>query len=208
MSSPELQPEKGWITSRPARLAAPPPPQRGPLFRAMSRASDLFGRNEVPDVLTVLHINARLFWAWLFFASRLMPYGRLPAALREKIILRTAWNCRSRYEWGQHVDIALRCGVSDAEILNIAAGPAAFADDSDRTVMQACDELFREKCISDATWQVLARQHDEKALIEIMILEGHYEMLAGFLNTAGIALEAPTEAILQAFYRRTAAPQS
>lgn len=195
-----LQPDAGWIRPAP-RLCAPPPARRGPLFRALSHFSALFGRADIPDVITVLHQHPRLFWPWLLFASRLMPYGRLPAALREKLILRTAWNCRSRYEWGQHVEIALKAGVSDAEIVAVAQGPAACSG-SDRLALQACDELCRDKQVSDATWQALANVFSEKELIELLLLVGHYEMIAGFLNSAGLALEPVIEAELQAFYRR------
>jgi alkylhydroperoxidase family enzyme len=160
------------------------------------------GRQQVPDVFSVMHINSRLFWAWLFFASRLMPRGRLPARDREKIILRTAWNCRSRYEWGQHVDIALRVGVSDEDIVRVSRGPAAFDDLRERALIQACDELFSRQIIFADTWQQLAKHYDEKKLIEILILIGHYQMIAGFLNSAGIALEAQTESKIEDFHRR------
>jgi len=198
----KLQPEKGWAGASRVRLPAPPPAARGLLFRGMSLFSGLLGRQDMPDVLTVLNINPRLFWAWLFFASRLMPYGKLSASERERIILRTGWNCRSRYEWGQHVDIALMEGVSDDDIVRVAEGPQAWTDPYDRALMLACDEVFREQCIAEATWQILAQKYSEKLLIEIVILIGHYQMIAGFLNSSGIRLEPAIEAKLQDFHRR------
>lgn len=198
----ELVPEQGWIKLGRVRLSPPLPAERGLLFRGLSGFSRLFGRADMPDVLTVLHLNPRLFWAWLFFASRLMPYGRLPAAEREKIILRTGWNCRSRYEWGQHVDIALTAGVGDEDIRRVAEGPSAWSDPRERALMLACDEVYRDKCIAEATWQILAAHYSEKLLIEIVMLIGHYEMIAGFLNSSGIALEPAIEEKLQAFHRR------
>lgn len=201
----ELRPETGWAVAAPPRLLAPPPARRGLLFRSMSLVARAFGRSQVPDIFSVFHINARLFWAWLFFASRLMPGGRLPAREREMIILRTGWLCRSRYEWGQHVDIGLRVGLSDAQILAAARGPGAAADENERALLLACDELVRDKRVSDATWALLSRRYSEKLLIEILILVGHYEMVAGFLNSAGLVLEPPIERKLQAFNRRIAA---
>lgn len=197
-----LAPAEGWRGPVRARLPAPPPAARGLLFRQVSRLARMFGRSDVPDVITVLHLNPRLFWAWLFFASRLMPFGELPAPLREKLILRTAWNCRSRYEWGQHVDIALAAGVSDAEIVALAAGPAAVAAPLERVLLQACDELCRDQCVDEATWATLAAHYSEARLVEVLLLVGHYVMIAGFLNSAGLALEPPVEATLQAFHAR------
>ena len=204
MSAGELAPEGGWIAWPAPRLVAPPPAARGLLFRALSGLARRFGRAQVPDIFSVLHINARLFWAWLYFAARLMPWGRLPAAERELVILRVGWNCRCRYEWGQHVEIALRAGVSDDDIARVARGPQAFTGRA-QLLLQASDELCRERCVADGTWQALRAHYDERRLIEIVILAGHYVMIAGFLNSAGIALEPPIEAQLQDFNRRIAA---
>ncbi len=199
-----LQPEGGWATAARVRIPPPPPAKRGLLFRAMSHGSALLGRPELPNIFPVLHIHPGLFWTWLLFASRLMPLGKLDARAREMLILRTGWNCRSRYEWGQHVEVGLRVGVTDEEILRVARGPQAWPDAHDRALMQACDELCANSVISDATWAVLAERYDERLRIEVTMLVGHYQMLAGFLNSAGIELEAPLEEKLRALHRRLA----
>lgn len=198
----ELEPADGWAGAGRLRLPPPPPAQRGVLFRAMSGLSGLFGRSEVPDVITVLNLNPRLFWAWLFFASRLMPYGRLPATEREKIILRTGWNCRSRYEWGQHVEIGLSVGLSDEDVRRVSEGPGAWSDPHERALMLACDEMCRDHAVSEATWEVLARRYSKALLVEVLVLIGHYQMIAGFLNSAGLTLEPAIEEKLQSFHAR------
>lgn len=164
--------------------------------------SGWMGRPQVPDLFLVLSIHRGLFLPWLRFASRLMPFGHLPAPMREMLILRTGWNCRCRYEWGQHVDLALAAGVGDEDILRVAGGPSTFSDPIHRSLMLACDELCANQVIGDAVWADLSRHWDEPELIEIAMLVGHYRMLAGFINTAGLVLEAPTEACLQAFHQR------
>ena len=173
------------------------------MFRSVSKVSGLMGRSQLPALFPVFNINSRLFWGWLFFASRLMPYGKLPASTREKLILRTAWNCRSRYEWGQHVEIALKNGVTDQEILQLAKQPGLMAG-MDATLMKACDELCQNKLIAEDTWQTLSQSFSQSALIEIMILVGHYEMVAGFLINAGLQLEDSIEAELAALHQRLA----
>lgn len=205
MAGDPLSPAGGWNTPAPARLRAPPVAERGPVFRLLSLGARWFGRADVPDVIAMLHINRGLLWRWLWFAARLMPFGRLPAAAREKIILRVAWNTRSRYEWGQHVQIALASGVDDAAILRVTRGPDAAIDDTERLLLRACDEWFADKCLSDVTWVELAARYDAPLRLEMMLLIGHYEMIAGVLNTAGLVLEPPIEAELQAFHRRIAA---
>ncbi|HEY0914964.1 MAG TPA: carboxymuconolactone decarboxylase family protein [Solimonas sp.] len=202
MSITELQPEGGWVGFAEPRLVPPPPSQRGLLFRAVSGGARMFGRKQLPDLFPVFHINRRLFWPWLFFASRLMPGGRLKAQEREKIILRTGWNCRCRYEWGQHLEIGLGVGLSDADVLRVSQGPAQAQDERERALLQACDDMAREQAISTATWTALAAHYREPLLIEITILIGHYQMVAGFLNSSGIALEPAIEQVLQDFHRR------
>lgn len=197
-----LQPPGGWAEPSQARLTPRPPAQRGLLFRSVGRLSRLFGRPELPQVFPLLHHNPRLFWGWLFFASRLMPWGKLPAPARELMILRIAWLCRCRYEWGQHVEIAERVGVRDADLVAVTRGPEAFEDPALRTLMQACDDLYHRDCLSDQTWDALKKQHSDSLMLEIMMLAGHYRMLAGVLLSAGLALEPRIEENLQRFQAR------
>ena len=134
-----LQPAAGWAAPQDTRLPPPPPRERGLLFRTLALASRWFGRPELPHIFPVLNINRRIFPAWLFFASRMMPFGKLPATVREKLILRVAWNCRSRYEWGQHAEIALRVGVTDKEIAAIARDQDAGDTEGDKVLARACE---------------------------------------------------------------------
>src|SRR5690554_885812 len=113
----KIQPSNGWAVATGLRLPIPPNKERGVFFRSISGISRFFGRPELPNIFPVINTNRRLFWAWLFFASRLMPFGRLPARTRELVILRVAFNCRSRYEFAQHLEIAQRLGVNDQDIL-------------------------------------------------------------------------------------------
>lgn len=198
-----LQPADGWAAPETLRLPPPPPSERGMAFRSMSLVSRWFGRPELPHIFPVLNINRRLFRGWLFFASRLMPFGKLPATVREKLILRVAWNCRSRYEWGQHVDMALSVGVRDEDIMALARDDNAGVDEHDRLLMRVCDQQCRDKLICTEDWQALAARYTPAALIEIVMLVGHYEMVAGLLINAGIELEDSIESRLQDFYQRT-----
>ncbi|MDP9141131.1 MAG: carboxymuconolactone decarboxylase family protein, partial [Pseudomonadota bacterium] len=89
-----------------------------------------------------------------------------------------------------------------AEIVAVTKGASAFSDLYDSALMQACDELLSDKVIADATWRTLSDRYDDKLLLEIVMLIGHYEMVAGYLNTAGLVLESSIEAKLQAFNQR------
>jgi alkylhydroperoxidase family enzyme len=157
------------------------------------------GMAQVPDVFLLLMRNKKLFRPWLRFAARLMPYGTLDRKDSELVILRVGWNCRSRYEWGQHVIIGQREGLTPADIARVAQGPDAPGwGPRQAALLQAADDLHRDRAISRDTWQRLAAHYSDAQLIEVGMLVGHYEMLAGVLNSVGLALEPPAEERLAA----------
>ncbi len=135
-----------------------------------------------------------LFRRWLPFGGKLMA-GKLPARDRELLILRTGWNCRSDYEWAQHVRIAQAVGVTDDEIERIRAGADLDGwSEHDALLMRAADELHVDACLSDATWASLAERYDEPQMIELPMLVGHYHLVAFTLNSLGVQVEAEVTA--------------
>jgi 4-carboxymuconolactone decarboxylase len=131
-----------------------------------------------------------LFRKWLPFGGKLLAGGKLSARDREIVILRAAFRCGARYEWGQHVAIAGAAGLTTDEILAVAAGPAAPGwSEDDATLLRAVDELHDDHGISDATWAKLAGRCTTEQLIEIPMLAGAYAMLAGVLNSLGVQPE-------------------
>src|SRR5690606_38199303 len=79
----------------------------------------------------------------------------------------------------QHVRIARRAGLTDEEIERVKQGPdAAGWSADDALLLRAADELHRDACLSDATWEALAHRYDERRMIEVPMLVGHYHMVA------------------------------
>ncbi|MGH8528873.1 MAG: carboxymuconolactone decarboxylase family protein [Nevskiales bacterium] len=211
----QLAPHGGWHAAGKPRIAPLTTAQLSWPVRALLWAAGKWGRKrtgtaQVPDVFLLLMQHPRLFWPWLRFASRLMPYGTLDRRDAELVILRVGWNCRCRYEWGQHVAIGLRAGLSAAEVARVAQradAPGWTALQS--ALLQATDEIHHERVIAEATWPRLAQHLKPRQLIEVGMLVGHYEMLAGVLNSVGLALEPQTEALLaSAPIHRNSLPQA
>ncbi|MCW6007882.1 carboxymuconolactone decarboxylase family protein [Micromonospora sp. CPCC 205371] len=141
----------------------------------------------VPNVFATLGRHRRLFRAWLRFAARLMPYGTLARVDAELVILRVAVVCGSDYEWHQHVRLGRRAGLTDEQIERAGAGPDAPGwTDHQRALLRAVDEFTVDRTIGAATWAALSAAYDEAQLIELCLLIGHYEMLAGTLNALGV----------------------
>jgi len=141
------------------------------IFRTLARAPKAFKR----------------FMAWggyiLSDANSLSPRDR------ELVILRAGFNWKSGYEWAQHVRIGLDCGLTEAEIERIKAGPeAADWGDADRALMSATDELTSDAFISNATWQALSA-FSEKQRMDLVMTVAQYTQVSMMLNTFGVQLD-------------------
>jgi alkylhydroperoxidase family enzyme len=145
------------------------------------------------NIFLTLANHPGLFRRWLPFGGKLLMGGKLPVRERELVVLRTARRCGSDYEWGQHVSMGRDAGLSDDEIRAVRQLDADLSagswSDAERAALQATDELVADHRIADATWQALSADHDTEQLIELCMLAGHYAMLAGVLNSAGVERE-------------------
>jgi alkylhydroperoxidase family enzyme len=135
-----------------------------------------------------------LFTAWLRLGGYLLTSGRLSGRDRELLILRTAVNCGSSYEWGQHVRISLAGGIDREAIDRVLEGPDAEGwSEHESALLRAADELREQSRISDQTWETLAKTYDTEDLIEATMVVGHYVMVAGALNSFGVELDEGLE---------------
>jgi 4-carboxymuconolactone decarboxylase len=141
------------------------------------------------NIFTTLVRHPGLFRKWLPFGGKLLA-GRLPARDRELLILRTGCRCQAEYEWAQHIPIAVRAGVTATEVDAVTRGPDdPVWDPFDAALLRAADELHSTSRITDDTWAILAARYDERQLIEVPMVVGHYHMVAFVLNSLGVPLE-------------------
>jgi alkylhydroperoxidase family enzyme len=153
-----------------------------------------FGKLEASNLWLMLMHNFRLMRGFLLFAPKLMPYGELDRRDTELVILRVAWNCRARYEWGQHVDIGIRAGLSVEEVVRVSLGSDVPGWERGQiALLRAVDEFHHERMVADTTWAMLREFYDQRLLLELLFLIGFYEGLAGVLNSTGLALNAAPE---------------
>jgi 4-carboxymuconolactone decarboxylase len=148
------------------------------------------------NIFTTLARHKELFRIWLPFGGWLLGAGVLPARERELLILRTGYNCGSPYEWGQHVRISERVGVDRETIMRVAEGPDASGwSHADAALLRAADELHESAKISQHTWAALGERYDERGLIEIAVLVGHYHLVAFALNSLEVELDEGLEGL-------------
>lgn len=162
----------------------------GPVNAAIARIAGRATGTGPPNIFLTLGRHPRLFRAWIRFAGRLMPRGRLPRTETELVILRVAHNCGSEYERRAHVRIGRRVGLSEEQIARVADGPEAPGwSPREAALLRATDDFHTEREVTDASWAELSRHYDERDLIEICMLISHYEMLAMVLGSLRIQPE-------------------
>jgi 4-carboxymuconolactone decarboxylase len=134
---------------------------------------------EIPDVTATMLRHPALNEAQTNMGIMLAGHGKLSPRERELAILRQAWITGAPYEWGEHVDIAKRFGITGEEIERIVAGSSAQGwSRHEGAIIKGVEELFTRFQISDATWAVLAETWSEQQLLEFPILVGVYAATA------------------------------
>lgn len=144
----------------------------------------------VLNIFKTLAHHPKLLKRWLPFANHILFKSSLAPREREIVILRVGWLCRAEYEWGQHVEIAKRAGLNNADIARIAEGPDAPGwTPLDAALLRAVGELRADARITDATWAKLSARYDTRQLMDLVFTVGNYTLVAMALNTFGVTLE-------------------
>jgi alkylhydroperoxidase family enzyme len=142
---------------------------------------------EPARTMAILARQPDLLSPFLGWAAALALQGVLPHRAHELLALRAASNCRSEFEWVEHVEYARAAELTDEEIERIGR-PIDDADwpEPERALLQAVDELTAGFDVTDGTWSLLARHYDAAALVEILFVVGQYTMLSMVANAAGL----------------------
>ena len=141
------------------------------------------------NLFRVLMHHPDLTRRWTVFAGHVLQKQTLPPRDRELLILRIGWLNQAEYEWAQHVEIAKRSGISEAEIEHVKQGPAAGWGTEEAALLQAADDLFENSVVSDATWTALAARYSTQQLMDIVFTVGQYNLVSWALNSFGVPLD-------------------
>lgn len=156
----------------------------GPVIWAFSRVAGRATGTAPPAIFTTLGRGRGLFWGWLHFAGKLMPGGKLPRRETEMVILRVAALRGCEYEFTHHVRLGKRAGVTAADVERIKRGSDVEGwSGHEQLLMRTTEELIGTKDLSNASWSALRLAYDERTVLELLLLIGHYDMLATTLMT-------------------------
>lgn len=146
------------------------------------------GADAVPEYMRVMMKHPEVFARQMEMGTALYN-GRIPPRERELAILRVGWLTQSPYEWGEHVNIAQRVGLSLEEVRRVRDGSSASGWGAhDAAVLRGVEELLADYALSDSTWEVLAHSWDEAQLIEFPMMIGQYIATAFVQNSLRIPL--------------------
>jgi 4-carboxymuconolactone decarboxylase len=110
-------------------------------------------------------------------------HSTIPAALNEMAILITGRFWSAQFEFWAHRRLARTAGLADAVIDAIAEGrrPSPMSDD-ERIVYDFCTELFRDKAVSDRTFEAAVDRFGEQGIIDLIAATGYYSIVSMVLN--------------------------
>lgn len=128
--------------------------------------------------------------------------GALSPRLTEIAILLTARHWTQQFIWNAHVALAAKAGVSSELVAAIADGRrgAGMAED-DASVHDFCDELLRNKSVSDSTYGSAVSRLGEQAVIEMIAAVGHWSLNAMVMNAVRTPLPPDAASRLPPFPR-------
>jgi len=109
----------------------------------------------------------------------------IPEALKETVIITTAREIKSQYEFAAHARLARQAGVTDATIKAIADGSApAGLSGEEEMVVRFTQQLLRDHKIIDATFNAVKDRFGMEGALNMTVLIGHYllvgQVLAAF----------------------------
>ena len=191
------------VRGKPPRLTALPPEERTArqqlLLDEMSMVvvDGVRKPREDKPALEIMIRHAELYQAHMEVAKKYLSDCEMDIRDRELVILRVGWLSQAPMEWGSHVKIAKRNGVTAEEIARVIEGSSAGGwSRRDRALLRAAEELHFDSMISDATWADLQAVYNDKKLIELVILVGQYKTVAYYQNSLRLPLPEANPGLL------------
>ena len=144
------------------------------------------------------------FNAWLRspeLADRLQKVGEyvrfnssLDRRVNEMAIIMTAQAWGSQYEWYAHAPLAIKAGLDPAIVAAIGAGkkPDNMKDD-EAIVWEFTIQLRRDHNVDDATYAKALEKLGENGIMDLVAVNGYYDVVSMTLNVAHVKPPADAE---------------
>ncbi len=150
-------------------------------------------RGSVLHLYQMLMHSPPLAEGWLGFMTQVRQKLALSGALRELVIMRIAHLNGAPYEADQHAPIALKEGLSPAQLDALAdwrAAPARYTPQQ-RDVLALCDAMTRDVHVDAAVVEAVHGHLGERQLVELVATIASYNMVSRFLEALQIHSDDP-----------------
>jgi len=144
------------------------------------------------------------FNTWLrspVLADRLQKVGEyvrfntsLDKRINEMAILMTAQAWGATYEWYAHAPLAIKAGLDPAVVKAIGTGrkPDNMKDD-EAIVWEFTTQLRRDHSVDDAIYAKALEKFGEQGIIDLIAVNGYYDVVSMTLNVAHVRPPAEAE---------------
>ena len=145
------------------------------------------------------------FQAWLrspVLADRLQKVGEyvrfqtsIPKGLNEFAILIAGRYWNSAFEWSYHYPLAIKGGIAPTVLADLSKGgvPTGMSED-EALVYDFSTELRRDKDVTDATYAKALERFGERGVVDLITVNGYYDLVCMTLNVAQVRVRADSPA--------------
>ncbi|MBK9360028.1 MAG: carboxymuconolactone decarboxylase family protein [Rubrivivax sp.] len=166
-----------------ADITQPADPAVGPLVERI-----VAERGEVLHLYQMLLHSPPLADGWLYYLTRVRQQLSLPGSLRELAIVQVAHLNGAPYEAAQHVPIALREGLAQAQLdaLPDWRAQAARFSAAEQLALALTDTMTRQIHVPPALMDRVRAALGTRQAVELAGVIAAYNMVSRFLEATGI----------------------
>jgi alkylhydroperoxidase family enzyme len=163
--------------------------QASPELRERFQKIEDSGR-PVLNLFKIMAHSPRVGHRFLQLGTAILLKGVVPPNLRELAILRVGQINQAKYEWTQHVPIALRVGVQQAQIdaLQDWESSSEF-NETEKAILRYTDEETLSIRVTDETFGAVRAILSEEGVVELTTAIGYYGMVCRILEALQVELE-------------------
>lgn len=158
---------------------------------AQALFKDLRSRGTAPLNLHRVYSNApKLARASLSVAQALRYDAIVARADKELIILRATQLARGDYQFGQHVRLAISCGITTEQIESLPRWrESKLFSDRQRAVLAFADGMVSPEGVDDATFDAMKAFFSNREIVELTMNAAYYSASSQISRTLRITAE-------------------
>ncbi|HEY9573822.1 MAG TPA: carboxymuconolactone decarboxylase family protein, partial [Pusillimonas sp.] len=124
---------------------------------------------------------------WLNYLTAIRQLGTLPGSLREMTIMRIALLNGAPYEADQHAPIALKEGMTQAQLDALATWrDSPLFSPREQAVLAYTDSMTRDIQVPKAVFDAVGKHFEPGQLVELTATVAAYNMVSRFLEALDI----------------------